>query len=213
MSDFVHGGNHIVEYARMWCTETNMVPEKHSAPQLLISSQNGEISSLHIQTCLQNNYHFRTVFLTLNASKHQNFKKNLRSKLLTYFAGWLPWQVHGTTELLDAYSVLVYTNRLIILMKGVIILVFESTACWVFKLCALIRFFFPPNFKLAFFFSLSLLYLWGLSILLFYLKPDFSYSVTVLHEFFVFILLDFLSWAFHILQLKVSLKKLMSCLW
>lgn len=139
--------------------------------------------------------------------------KNLRSKLLTYFAGWLPWQVHGTTELLDAYSVLVYTNRLIILMKGVIILVFESTACWVFKLCALIRLFFPPNFKLAFFFSLSLLYLWGLSILLFYLKPDFSYSVTVLHEFFVFILLDFLSWAFHILQLKVSLKKLMSCLW
>lgn len=129
MSDFVHGGNHIVEYARMWCTETNMVPEKHSAPQLLISSQNGEISSLHIQTCLQNNYHFRTVFLTLNASKHQNFMKNLRSKLLTYFAGWLPWQVHGTTELLDAYSVLVYTNRLIILMKGVIILVFESTAC------------------------------------------------------------------------------------
>ena len=163
MSDFVHGGNHIVEYARMWCTETNMVPEKHSAPQLLISSQNGEISSLHIQTCLQNNYHFRTVFLTLNASKHQNFMKNLRSKLLTYFAGWLPWQVHGTTELLDAYSVLVYTNRLIILMKGVIILVFESTACWVFfpsYLYACLFFFSLSSLSLRSFHSLILFKAW-----------------------------------------------------
>lgn len=174
-------------------------PRKAFIPTaIIIISQKGEISSLHIQTSLQSSNHFRTIFLTLNASKHQNFRRILDPNshlfwwLAALAASWQCW----TARQVQCH---VYTNRLIILMKGVIILVFGSTACWVFKLYALCRFFFPPN--LVFFFSLFVSEVFPFT----YLKPYFSYSVTVLEEFFVFILLDFLSWAFQILQLKVSL--------
>lgn len=101
-------------------------------------------------------------------------------------------------------------------MKAVIIFILSLLGDYFYSVQCLLSFvgmhslwFFHPNFKCLFFLSPSHLPVKFVLFLIFEFKPDLSYPVTMLDVFFVFILLDFPSRTFPILQFKVSLDKWM----